>query len=82
MTNWQRFYGRLIGPVDRPPVTVEHTVVRAEAPADVMRRTWLAEALKPAARRDPDLMDACLDDWLKLHQTPAVGIRYAEGGAR
>lgn len=72
----------LTGSVDRPPVTVEHTVAPAEAPTDIMRRTWLAEALKPQDRRDADLMDASLDEWLKLRETPAMGIRNAEGGAR
>lgn len=81
--SWRNLSRHFVTPVDRPAVTVTHTVAPTEAPADVMRRTWLAEALKPAARRDPDLMDSCLDSWLRLREAPDMGIRHAvQGGAR
>jgi hypothetical protein len=68
MSNWERFRSRFLAtPVDRPPVTVQHTVAPAEDTAvDVIRRKWIAEALKPQDRRDTVLMDSCLDSWLRL----------------
>lgn len=40
MSPWQRFYARLVTPIDRPPVHVEHTV----PPADVVPRLSDVEA--------------------------------------